>query len=111
MTKRKYDFGDNAVGCPIAIMVSITVFAFVMTYLITGTTLFDFSNMTPRWWPYAAKFLGYVVPFRRIGNAEFSCDRGTQTIGVYAGVREELPVLVIGPVPHLPCNVRLLILN
>lgn len=111
MTKRKHDIWDSAVGCSVAIMLGITVFAFVMTYLITWTTVFDFSHMTPRWWPHAAKFLGYVVPFRRIGNAEFSCDRGTQTVGVYAGVREKTPVLVIGPVPHLPCNVRLLILT
>ena len=111
MTKRKHDIWDSAVGCSVAIMLGITVFAFVMTYLITWTTVFDFSHITPRWWPHAAKFLGYVVPFRRIGNAEFSCDRGTQNVGVYAGIREETPVLVIGPVPHLPCNVRLLILH
>ena len=111
MTKRKHDIWDNAVGCSVAIMLGITVFAFILTYLITWTTVFDFSNITPRWWPRAAKFLGYVVPFRRVGNAEFSCGRGTQNVGVYAGVREETPVLVIGPVPHLPCNVRLLILH
>ena len=111
MTKRKHDIWDSAVGCSAAIMVGITVFAFVMTYLTTWTTVFDFSHITPRWWPHAAKYLGYVVPFRRVGNAEFSCERGTQTVGVYAGVREETPVLVIGPVPNLPCNVRLLILH
>ena len=111
MTKRKYDIWDSAIGCSVAIMVGITISAFVLTYLITWSASLDFSDMTPRWWPHAAKFLGYVVPFRRIGNAEFSCDRGTQTVGVYAGVREKMPVLVIGPVPHLPCNVRLLILT
>ena len=111
MPKRKHDIWDSAVGCSVAIMVGITVLAFVMTYLITETALFDFSHITPHWWPHAAKFLGYVVPFRRIGNAEFSCDRGTQNVGVYAGIREEMPVLVIGPVQHLPCNVRLLILT
>ena len=111
MPKRKHDIWDSAVGCSAAIMLGITVFAFVMTYLITWTTVFDFSHITPRWWPHAAKFLGYVVAFRRVGNAEFSSGRGTQTVGVYAGVREETPVLVIGPVPHLPCNVRLLILT
>ena len=111
MTKRKHDIWDSAVGCSAAIMLGITVFAFVMTYLTTWTTVFDFNNITPRWWPHAARFLGYAVPFRRVGNAEFSCDRGTQNVGVYAGIREETPVLVIGPVPHLPCNVRLLILT
>ena len=111
MTKRKHDFWDSAVGCSVAIMVGITISAFVLTYLFTWSASLDFSSMTPRWWPHAAKFLGYVVPFRRIGNAEFSCDRGTQTVGVYAGVREKTPVLVIGQVPHLPCNVRLLILT
>lgn len=111
MTKRKHDFWDSAVGCSVAIMVGITISAFVLTYLITRSASLDFSSMTPRWWPHAAKFLGYAVPFRRVGNAEFSCDRGTQTVGVYAGVREETPVLVIGPVPNLPCNVRLLILH
>ncbi|MBP5182814.1 MAG: hypothetical protein J6331_07290 [Lentisphaeria bacterium] len=94
-------------GCAVSV---ILVFCTVFTFL-TLVPSFDFGPLIPSWWPDIARILGFAERFQRVGEASFSCSNGTQIVGVYAGHREKKPVLVIGPIRHLPEDVRLLVLT